>query len=372
MGVVLRSGFVPSRLAPIAFASLASFVFAACSSSRDEAPLATTPAGNDGGPAVTSTFTDGGAPIESCVTARTNAAIAPVNLVFMFDQSGSMGDEAHGGLIFGYKRSERWDPVTNGVKRFVAEPASAGIRASLQYFPAETGSGCDVDYYKKPEVPLTALPNASPFIASINKHGPMGGTPTLPAVKGAIEYAKDLKAQFPQEKSAVVLVTDGEPSDCGSFDEVKALLAAEAANVQTYVVGVGNQLTALADLAKAGGTGTATLVDVSKSPQQTSDDLLKALAAIRGQTISCSLPIPPPPDGKAIDPAKVNVAVSAPGQSGDVLTYDATCASPDGWRYDDANAPKSIDLCPGACERARLAAGGAIEVQLGCATKGLK
>lgn len=365
----VRFGLFGSHIASLALASLA---VVACSSTRDDAPLATTPA-NDGGATPTpGTFTDGGAPIESCVTARTNAAIAPVNLVVMFDQSGSMGDEAHGGLLFGYKRSERWDPVTNGVKRFVAEPASTGIRASLQYFPAETGDGCDVGYYKNPEVPLTALPNASPFVTSFNKHGPMGGTPTLPAVKGAIEYAKDLRTQFPQETAAVVLVTDGEPSDCGSFDDVKNLLAAEAANVKTYVVGVGNQLTALADLAKAGGTGSAILVDVSKSPQQTSDDLLKAFATIRGQTISCSLPIPPPPDGKAIDPAKVNVAVSAPGQSGDVLTYDGTCASADGWRYDDPNAPKSIDLCPGACERARLAAGGAIEVQLGCATKGLK
>ena len=355
------------RSTPFALVAIAS-----CSSSRDDAMPPMPRTANDGGGGRSIAFDDSDAATSSsCLTARATAALAPVNLVFMFDQSGSMGDEAHGGALLGYKRAERWDPVTNGLKRFFADSASSGIRASLQYFPAETGSGCDVLFYKNPEVPLTALPNASPFVNSINKHNPLGGTPTLPAVAGALLYAKDLGVQYPQERTAVVLVTDGEPSDCGTFDDVKNALAAEAATIQTYVIGVGNAVSALQDLAKAGGTGTAIVIDL-KNPQQSSDDFLKALSSIRGQALSCSLPIPPAPDGKTLDPSRVNVALASATAATDLLDYDATCTNVYGWRYDDPAAPKSIELCKGSCDRARLLAGGSLEVQLGCATKGLR
>lgn len=348
--------------------ALALVAMAACSSAREDAP-ATADGAADAGRLVTFAD-DASSAAASCISARAKAGLAPMNLVFMFDQSGSMGDEAHGGALFGFTRAARWDPITSGLKRFFADSASAGLRASLQYFPAATGS-CDALLYKTPEVPLTALPNASPFVTSINKHGPLGGTPTLPAVTGALLFAKELKVQFPAERVAVVLVTDGVPGECGYFDEVKARLAADAPEVPTYVVGVGNDLAALADLAKAGGTGSAILVDL-QNPQQSTDDFLKALAAIRHQTLSCVMPIPPAPDGKTVDPARVNVALASATGPSDVLSYDATCADPEGWRYDDADAPKAIELCAGSCERARRVAEGSLEVQLGCATKGLK
>lgn len=315
-------------------------------------------------------FVDAGTGFSSCVTSSNAAELAPVNLVFMFDQSGSMGDEAHG-AIFGISKKDRWDPITNGLKRFFADGGSAGMRASLQYFPADQG-WCSAQTYRTPEVPLTALPNATPFVNSINKHAPLGGTPTLPAIAGAILYAKDLQAQFPTENTAVVLVTDGEPSDCGEFDQVVAEMATNASAVKTYVVGVGKDLTRLADLAKAGGTGSAILIDL-KNPQQSSDDFLSALSTIRGKALSCTLAIPPAPAGKTLDPKLVNVALSSPNAPPDVLTYDAACTDAgSGWRYDNLAAPTSIELCPASCERARILAGGAIDVQLGCATKGLR
>ncbi len=339
----------------------------ACSSGRDESPR-TASAQADGG---ASTFADAGG-FATCVTARTEAKLQPVNLVFMFDQSGSMGDEAHG-AIFGFTKAARWNPITNGMKRFFADAASSGIRASLQYFPLDK-DWCEAKSYKTPEVPLTALPNPGPFITSFNAHQPLGGTPTLPAVTGAIDYAKELKAQFPSEESAVVLVTDGSPSDCGSFDEVVDRLKAEAANVKTYVVGVGADLTFLADMAKAGGTGQAIMVDLA-NPQQTSDEFVKALGAIRGKAVSCRMPLPKAPDGKALSPKEVNVALASSSSVGgappEILSYDATCADPNGWRYDDINAPTTIELCAASCERVRSIAGGAVDVQLGCVTKGL-
>ncbi|MBK6696522.1 MAG: hypothetical protein IPG50_30675 [Myxococcales bacterium] len=148
------------------------------------------------------------------------------------------------------------------MKRFFADAASSSVRASLNTFRSK--DWCEAKAYKTPEVPLTALPNPTLHHLVQRASAARRNAATLPAVTGAIDYAKELKAQFPSEESAVVLVTDGSPSDCGSFGEVVGRLKAEAANVKTYVVESRcRDLTFLADMAKASGTGQAIMVDLA-------------------------------------------------------------------------------------------------------------
>ncbi len=143
----------------------------------------------------------------ACVTAMKNASLPAVNLVLMYDKSGSMGDPAEGG-----DPKVKWIPVNTGMKAFFADPASSGYNASLQFFPApgDITATCDAAY-ASPLVPLTSLGQSQSLVAALDKASPQGGTPTLPALEGAIAYAKQTAAARPDEKTVVVLVTDGEP-----------------------------------------------------------------------------------------------------------------------------------------------------------------
>src|SRR5262245_26337736 len=60
----------------------------------------------------------------ACVTAMKNAALPAVNLVQMYDKSGSMGNPAEGG-----DPNARWIPINTGMKAFWTDPASAGYNA---------------------------------------------------------------------------------------------------------------------------------------------------------------------------------------------------------------------------------------------------
>src|SRR5262249_14117619 len=156
-----------------------------------------------------------------------NANLTPVLLVFMFDRSGSMA------------QMSKWTSCSSGLEAFFADPNSAGLSASLQFF--EQGTECSVSSYSTPQVAMTALPNSTLFTNAIRGVTPNGGTPTLPALQGAIQYAGTVQQQNPAAKVAVVLVTDGEPNDCNStVQAVSNAAAAVAATIPTYVIGVGN------------------------------------------------------------------------------------------------------------------------------------
>ncbi len=316
----------------------------------------------------------------SCASATEEAELAPVYLVFLLDESGSMGDGKYG------QREEKWDPVTSALNAFFADPASAGITASLGLFPlnqnktqgsadSKLGPACDASAYGMPEVPPTALPNATVFKDAIATLDPPNeyGTPTFPAIVGTIAYAESLLKEDASRKVAVVMVTDGEPTECTSKDATKtnnikntaAAAAAVADHLPTYVIGVGKELSSLRAIAEGGGTGDAFIVSLD-NPEQTRTDLLAAINLIRGKSISCELPIPAPPAGKKLDPNKVNVHFTS-AASGDVaLQYGTECTGDTQWHYDDASAPTKILLCDDACQTIKADPKGALSVEFAC------
>lgn len=314
----------------------------------------------------------------ACVTSTANAALAPANLVVMYDKSGSMGDTAEG-----FDPTLKWIPVNAAMKDFFADPGSAGLSASLQFFPqgGDLASVCGYDY-ATPKVALTAIGTSpNPLSTTLDATMPNGGTPTYPAIQGAIKYAQQVATTQPQGKTVVVLVTDGEPGfgingqfteGCTDNDIPHVAAAAQAAlkgtpSIPTYVIGVGPNLTNLNAIATAGGT-QAVMVSVS-DPAQTRTQFQQALDTIRSQTLSCDFALPTPPNGQTLDPNAVNVVFIDGSGKQTTLTYDGACTNGLGWHYDNLAAPTKVELCPATCQTIQADHKGEITLAFGCKTQ---
>lgn len=314
----------------------------------------------------------GGGP--ACAASNQQAELSPVYLVFLLDESGSMGDGENG------DRTEKWDPVTSALNAFYSDPESTGITASLSIFPTNknmtTGAAsnklpaeCKPAAYEMPVVPPSALPDsAKAFADAITALDPPNeyGTPTYPALTGTITYAESLLKEDPSRKVAIVMVTDGEPFSCtgNNIDNTAMAAMGVADHIPTYVIGVGDALDSLNQIAVGGGTEKAFIVSLD-NPTQTRQDLLDAIKVIRGQAISCDLPIPAPPAGKKLDPNKVAVHFTGAAGTTD-LKYGTGCTGDTAWHYDDPTAPKTILLCDAACTTVKAEKDAKLDVEFGC------
>ena len=298
---------------------------------------------------------DSGVNLSQCATSSATPDPVPVDLVFMFDKSGSMAD------------SSKWTSCVSGLTSFFGDPKSAGLSASLQFFPL--ANECNVGSYAAPAVSLRALPDNTTFASAMSSNSPGGGTPTLPSLTGAIQYAQSVQTSKPGDKVAVVLVTDGQPNDCSSTVQAVANEAASAAaTIPTFVIGVGNTGN-LDAIAQAGGTTKATIVSTN-NPTQTAQDFQTALEAIRGLTLACEYQIPPPPQGETFDESKVNVVFTPTNAGPETLSYNQDCTGGTGWHYDDPLNPKKIELCATTCSDVQKDKSGKIDIVFGCATNG--
>jgi hypothetical protein len=314
------------------------------------------------------------------VSSTAQAQLANADLVVMLDKSGSMGDPNEG-----FDPTLKWIPVTTALKAFFTDPGSAGLASSLQFFPQGTDVTSVCSYpYGTPLVALTPLTASTPLVSTIDATTPAGGTPTLPALQGAVAYAQQVAAQHPLDQTVIVLATDGDPGfgisgqfqeGCTNNDIPHVAAVAQAAyaatpSIPTYVIGVGPDLQNLDAIATAGGTKQAMMVPVS-DPTQTNAAFEAALQAIRTASLSCNLGIPQPPNGETINPNAVNVVlIDGKGQQ-TVLPYSADCSNANGWHYDNPAAPTAVELCTAACSTARSDAAGKVTLAFGCFTSGL-
>lgn len=320
---------------------------------------AANPNGNTGGGTIGGNGKGGGGSnpdLEKCATKSAEAKARPVYLVFQYDKSGSMDDDG------------KWSACKSATKAFFSAPDSAGIKASLTFFP--TGDEiCSTAQYRVPAVPVTALPSSA-FGAALDRHSPGGGTPTRSALSGAIDYAKQVQAGEGKDGSvAIVLVTDGVPANCddNSIAGVSTLAASVAPTIPTYVIGVGGALGSLDQIAVGGGTKSALIVNTN-DPTKTQSELLAAFNAIKEGVLSCDYDIPPPPAGEAFDRTKVNVQFSSAGSGATTIGYNQACTDGTGWRYDDETNPTRILFCDASCTQVKTKAG-KVDIVFGCATQ---
>jgi hypothetical protein len=306
---------------------------------------------------------------KSCSATSATAKPVQIDVFVLLDRSHSMTMSVSGGGRGGGGGVSKWDSMKDGLTKFVQSPAAAGLAIGLGYFPGD-GDVCNVPGYAMPAVPVAALPGvATPFLASVNMTMPVGNTPTLPALEGVYQYAKDREAMTGR-RLAVALATDGLPNDdCGSSipTVVTAATAASTTGILTFVIGVGPALQNLDAIATAGGTKMAYQV-----ASATADELATAFRAVQSQAskLACSFTIPPPPVGQTLDPNKVNVRFMAadPTKAFDIgqVSGASACGPMGGWYYDNASKPTTVNLCGASCQQANGSGEGTISLLFGC------
>jgi Mg-chelatase subunit ChlD len=313
----------------------------------------------------------------------------PLDMYFIVDSSGSMAEPTANGM--------KWDLVSGALAAFAADPTNAAINMGLGYFPigvtptctadqsgclcipvinlciANFGGSCAASDYAAPAVPLALAPAPGRMVADLGTHQLAGGTPTRPALEGTYQYLERWALENPGHKVVAVLATDGEPTGClpnGVTDVAGAAAAALSgpSHIQTFVIGVGAALDKLNQVAAAGGTSRAYLMDAKSNLK---GDFAAALDAIRASAAPCAFAIGADGDHGPVDPNRVNIRIQPQGAPSAQLvgkTSDGTagtCSSAGGWHYDNPAAPRRIQLCEGTCGTLKNAR---VEVQFGCET----
>lgn len=304
---------------------------------------------------------------EACTGVGYEAEAVPVDLFIMMDRSQSMGYELPNGQT-------RWEALKDAVQEFVSADSARDIGAGIGFFSL-SGIGnesvdCSADNYAEPVVAIAPLGEiGDDLVSAIDETVPAGLTPTIPALKGAIQYAKSWAEDHPDRATIVVLVTDGYPTQCGSAPEEVSKVAKagveEAPYVRTYVIGVGDVAKFNLDAyARAGGTQKAFLAD----DDNVSEAFVDALLNITNSKLACEYQIPEVDANQMINPDKVQVVYTpAVGDPEEVPRVNglADCAEAKngGWYYDNAKNPTKITVCPCTCSRF---AAGNVSVRIGC------
>jgi hypothetical protein len=243
---------------------------------------------------------------------------------------------------------------------------------------------CAPTHYETLAVPIADLPGVQGALSvALGAIVPQGGTPTLPAVEGALAHLRARAATTPGRKPVLVLATDGLPSGCvrNNPDTASAALRAGftgTPSIPTYVIGVfhmsqlGQSGTALNQLAAGGGTMTPFVLTTGAD---LSMKFLDAINQIRGAAVGCEFTIPMPAKG-TIDFDKVNVRYKEGATAGEELRYVGSADKCDptkgGWYYDQSptmGRPTRVLLCPATCKRVGASAGASVELRFGCQTR---
>lgn len=314
----------------------------------------------------------------------------PLDIYVMFDRSGSMCncvDPPNNDTPCPDPtcRKTRMQAIREAMSGFMSDAGSNGMGIGVGYFgQQEQGSAdCRPETYATPYVTMAELPaNATNVMASLNTADPLGETPTGAAIRGACSYARQWKAAHMEREVVILFVTDGEPKapvTCpnGSGACCPSLVDANQAasecfsgttKIRTYVLGVGPYLENLSQIAAAGGTEKAYLVDIGGDVTQ---QILAALNEIRGNaTIPCQFELPKPSSGSSLDLNKINVAYANSSCQGTVFyRVDSVsgCTTSGGWYYDNPIQPSRVELCPSSCQEISGPAG-RLAFYVGCTT----
>jgi hypothetical protein len=309
----------------------------------------------------------GGEEEEACTGVGYEAEAIPVDMFIMMDRSVSMLYELPSGQT-------RWEALRDAVQDFVNADAAREIGAGIGFFSlsgvGNNAKDCDPDDYADPVVSIAPLGEVGDeLVEAIEDTTPGGLTPTVPALKGAIEYARGWAEDHPGRATIVVLVTDGYPTQCSSApEEVSA--AAEAGyegdpSIRTYIIGVGDVAKFNLDAyARAGGSQKAFIAD----DDDVSGAFVDALLNITNSKLACEYQIPEVEANMQVDPEKVQVVYTpATGDAEEVPRVsglgDCASAKNGGWYYDNAKNPTKITVCPCTCSRF---AAGNVSVRIGC------
>ncbi len=363
--------------------------------------------------------------------ATVSAELKQLDAFIMLDSSGSMDFPVPG-------PGSRWAAVRSALASFFAAPGSAGMGVSLSMFPVidqsvpeacvddascgvqdacqprplclpsggglcnsdedctlagfvgdncqETGPvcqnrlSCEAQSYTSAVVALAQLPDAQTgLLAALDEQARDGGTPTLPALRGVVQQAKEHAGLWPDHETIVILAGDGLPTACDPalqaadpqqavkhLEEVAA--DAAAAGVRVFVIGVaipevGTTKANLDGIAKAGDSGSAY---IAASGPALSAQLLAAFNDIRFKSEeACVFSL----DHHALAVEHAEVALTtADGQRHSLPFRQAAeaCGTEGGFYTPSGSDSARVALCPASCALFGIAIERRIEVRGPC------
>jgi hypothetical protein len=250
-------------------------------------------------------------------------------------------------------------------------PCEPGLGTCSAALACENRYTCEAAAYETPVVGFSGLPGGGPaIIAAVDAKEKRGGTPTLPALTGAMAAAVERAARAPERKVVVLLATDGLPTVCdpvlnvpdkaqGVANVAAVANAGAAAGIQTFVVGVfsaSEQAQAQDNLdiiAVSGGTEHAFVIGTSSTAPT---ELLAALRKVR-VSASCEFVLELPA-GEPVDYTEIWVRFVDPMSGAELWiprVPSAAACHPvtGGFHYDvplgGSVPPSRIRLCPATC-----------------------
>lgn len=312
-----------------------------------------------------------------CVASTAKATITKINLFFAVDRSGSMLTKSLG--IAG--QPTRWKQMTDAMKAFAQNAASAGTGVWVRFWPYNQNgtcpNSCSSTACATGNVALGTLTKSSApsdmqeqaIISAIALATPASdGTPMYPALEGALTAAQTYTATHPTEQSAVVLMTDGEPTQCDTSIGNMALLAQtayEGTGVRTFTIGIQGVAPGVLDqIAAAGNGATYHVGDGAGVPVESL--VLQAIYDIKQALLPCTFPLDMSED---FDEQTVGVTFTKnDGSQLDLIRVSgaAACGPGGGYYMDDPLQPTAVSLCPSTCTAVQGEIGGRIDVQGGC------
>lgn len=309
-----------------------------------------------------------------CAAESHQAMRVPVDMFLLVDVSSSMANVIAGG------NQTKWQVAHEALVSFINHPMSAGLNVAMQFFPL--GASCDLADYSRAAVPFSELPVSSPpLVSALGTARLSSGTPTGVAVVGALAQLRARLAAQPTHKGVLVLVTDGEPTNCTPLFIPQIAMPIEAArmmtpSISTYVIAVltpaelARAQDTVHQLAIAGGTGAFVLDSNADLPRR----LAEALSTVRSVSVPCEFTIPPP-RGTPLDFAKVNLRFKKTvGQEDIPYVQSAARCDPvrGGWYYDVDPAtgatPTRVVVCENTCRAFKADVNTKVDLVFGCKT----
>jgi hypothetical protein len=330
----------------------------------------------------------------ACATTNIQAKVAPANILFLVDRSGSMNCNPPPTTTS--VRCEQFPVTDDPTKDSKWKITRDALKSALASMPATNSAGVsyfnnndDCGVQSNPNVTVAAMTAAqkTALNTSLDAVTPKGYTPIVGGVTLGYQYLYTQVAPSAGKKF-LVLITDGEETCAKDQEEgfiETTVKNAALVGIRTFVIGAPGSEENRAQLSRIAFNGltpkTTTCVhasapttvgdchfDLSLSSGSTlATDLNNALAAISKETLGCEYDVPTPQSG-TLDYNKVNVIYKPSGGAEQTVPQDNSkaCDQATGWQY-SADKQKII-LCGSVCSAVKADSTGSVSIALGCGT----
>lgn len=339
--------------------------------------------------------------LASCATAKGDARKLPVYMQIVLDGSGSMD------INDPVKEADRRDMNRNhGTKWIAARDALINTFDDMAQSPDPSlvvGMYLFESTTKKPanqvDVPIAVVDAAHATQLKNRIMPPVfgdGGTPMCTALS---QQSPILKSYAPPStvgdggKRVLVLITDGVPSEnnCDTGRVLDIVRQQSADGTKFFAIGVGDPSgpvsdydpAFMGDIATAGNTATEgctrgwtgsspanqkpchfQVTPGARAAADVSADFKAAIEKIRESVNSCEYALEKPAGSGPLDLTQVNVVFTDASGKQTTILQDGQ----NGWTYDNASAPKSVQLHGAACTQTKSSVG-KVSIVVGCMTQ---